>query len=93
MLQFVSDRRYKSALLGAARGQGHRRLALAAQLNVPAGTVRGWLRRAAPTPRRCASSPSASSPPWSQPDPNNLPATHAGPTALLDAVGRTTAPH
>jgi hypothetical protein len=33
-----------AALLGAARGQGHR--TLAARLNLPAGTVRGWLRRA-----------------------------------------------
>lgn len=32
------------ALLGAARGHGHRRLA--AELGIPQGTVRGWLRRA-----------------------------------------------
>jgi transposase-like protein len=32
------------ALLGAAHGRGHR--TLAAQLQVPAATVRGWLRRA-----------------------------------------------
>ncbi|MGW3956838.1 DUF6431 domain-containing protein [Streptomyces sp. NPDC004752] len=32
------------ALLGAARGQGHR--PIAAQLAVPEGTVRSWLRRA-----------------------------------------------
>jgi hypothetical protein len=33
-----------AALLGAARGQGHR--VLAARLRVPAATVRSWLRRA-----------------------------------------------
>ena len=33
-----------TALLGAARGHGHR--ALAAQLAVPAATARSWLRRA-----------------------------------------------
>ena len=34
-----------SALAGAARGQGYR--LVAAELKVPADTVRGWLRRAA----------------------------------------------
>jgi hypothetical protein len=33
-----------AALVGAARGEGHR--PLAARLDVPAATVRGWLRRA-----------------------------------------------
>src|SRR5262249_26995165 len=33
-----------AALLGAARGRGHR--ALATQLKLPAATVRSWLRRA-----------------------------------------------
>jgi hypothetical protein len=33
-----------AALLGAARGQGHR--SLAARVQVPAATVRSWLRRA-----------------------------------------------
>lgn len=32
------------ALLASARGQGHR--VIGAQLAVPAGTVRGWIRRA-----------------------------------------------
>jgi DNA-directed RNA polymerase specialized sigma24 family protein len=33
-----------SALLAKAAGRGHR--TIAAELGVPAGTVRGWLRRA-----------------------------------------------
>jgi hypothetical protein len=33
-----------AALVGASRGEGHRRLAR--RLTVPAGTARGWLRRA-----------------------------------------------
>ncbi|MGW2547479.1 hypothetical protein ACWC5I_43045 [Kitasatospora sp. NPDC001574] len=38
-VQFVGQ-----ALVGAARGRGHR--PLAAELGAPEGTVRGWLRRA-----------------------------------------------
>jgi hypothetical protein len=45
------------ALVAAVRGSGHRRIAL--DLDVPAGTVRGWIRGAAGPPSSSASPASA----------------------------------